>query len=145
MSFGAGVLSKHVFCWVVCFFLGLGWGWPLRILSCLPHPLSVGAGLGNGATHVWHKARFQKCTLGFRWFLTTLMFVLSRFWHSLFALPRLPTSRVTWRWPSLTISSSKGWVFLSLLLFTYFAGFVAKRSEVLEWVLRCRVFDSRCS
>ena len=30
-------------------FLGLGWEWFLRILFCLPPPLSVGAGLGNRA------------------------------------------------------------------------------------------------
>ena len=27
-------------------------------------PLSVGAGLGNRATHLWHRTRFRSCGLG---------------------------------------------------------------------------------
>ena len=38
--------------------------------SVLPTPpLSVGAGVGNRATHLWHRTRFRSCGLGFRWFL----------------------------------------------------------------------------
>ena len=45
-------------------FLGLGWGWSLRILSRLPTPLSVGAGLGDRATRLWCRTCFQSCGLG---------------------------------------------------------------------------------
>ena len=73
----------------VCFFpLGLGWRWFSRILSCLPPPLSVGAGLSNRATHLWHITRFPSCRLGFRRFLTSsVSFFLLVFLCSLFTFP----------------------------------------------------------
>ena len=99
-----------------------------RTLSCLPPPpLSVGAGLGNRATHfLWHRTRFQSCRLGFPLFLDIFgVMFSSRFLYSLFAFPCIfpapPPLRVLWRWFSLATAS---WVFLSIF-FSYFAGFVA--------------------
>ena len=85
------ISGRGVFCsvsfWFVFDFLGLGWGWFLRILSCLPPPLSVGAGLGNRATHLWHRRRFQSCGLGLGGSWRIPCHVSYRLSYSLFAIP----------------------------------------------------------
>ena len=108
--FGSGFYWQ-VCCWVLCFFF-LSWvGDSFRVfLSCLPHPLSVGAGLGNRATHLWLRTRFPSCRLGFRCFLTSSVLFSFLFFYihfSLFPASSSPPPRRGWHGDdfSLTISS----------------------------------------
>ena len=59
--FGSGFFLLGVF--LVRF--SLAWlGMVLAYFDLPTLPLSVGAGLGNRATYLWHRARFQSCGLG---------------------------------------------------------------------------------
>ena len=76
--FGLGLFCSSACSWYC--FLGLGWGWFLRILSFLPPPPSVGVGLGNRPTHLWHTAIFPELRAGFRRFLAySLLFCFSSY------------------------------------------------------------------
>ena len=89
-----------------CLFECFSWAWlgMFFAYSVLPTPpLSVGAGLGNRATHLWHRTRFPSSRLGFRCLLTSsVIFFFSSFFMFPFHFPCIflapPPSRVTWRW-----------------------------------------------
>ena len=116
------------------------WAWLGTIFAyfVLPTPPpSAGAGLGNRATHLWHRTRFHSCGLDmvvlgvfhiilFSFFIFTFRFSMH--------LPRPPSPpmRVIWQWLSLMISSCPLRPGLPSIFFTYFAEFVASRSEVWE-------------
>ena len=60
-SFGSGFFLLGMF--LDSFFFG--WvGDGFRVFCPAYPPLSVGAGLGNPATHLWHRTRFRSCELG---------------------------------------------------------------------------------
>ena len=115
--FGSGVFLAGVFLVCLCFFLGLAGHCFTSILSCLPPPLSVGAGLGNRVTHLWHRARFQSCRLGFGVVLSIfrVIFLLVFDTHLLFAFPR---------------------VFCTNVLVQYSDGFMTIRAIGFLWVTR---------
>ena len=100
--------------------------------------LSVGAGLGDRATHLWHRTRFQSCGLGSggSWRLPCFfLFVFGTRFSLLHAsFSPSPPLWVAWQWLSLTIHScSQHWVLLSFCLRTLPAS-LPFRSEVWEWV-----------
>ena len=134
-----------------CLLVCLSWAWLGMVFaySVLPTPpLSVGAGLGNRATHLWHRTRFPSSRLGFRCLLTSsVIFFFSSFFYVPFSLslhlPRPPPSRVTWRWFFVDdfFLPLKATLTFILVLRTLPASLLC-RSEVWEWVLGSRIFDS---
>ena len=84
--------------WFVCLFVRLfvflfvclSWAALEMIFAyfVLPAPsLSVGAGQGNQATHLWHRTRFQSCGLGLGGSWRLPCDFSSRVWYSLLAFP----------------------------------------------------------
>ena len=117
---------------------------------CPAHPrLSVGAGLGNRATHLWPRTRFQSCGLGFGGSWRLPCYFSFRFWYSLFAFPYIFLA-----FPPVAGGMTMAFVddfFLPLKARSSFHFFLRTlpaslpcRSEVWERVLRSRIFDS-CS
>ena len=106
----------------------IGGGAVMILLCPTPPPLSVGTGLGNRATHLRDRTRFQSSRLGFlcdSWHLPC--YFSSRFRCSFFAFPCIFPAPPRRGWhgddsPKRILPAPQGWVFL---FFTYFAGFVA--------------------
>ena len=95
-GFGS-VFSRQVCSWVVrllpgiyFIFLGLGWEWFSRNMSCVPPPLSVGAGLGCRVLHSWHRTHFLcgPSHLPCYCFFSTFCFIVS--FHVSLHLPHPP-------------------------------------------------------
>ena len=82
--FGSFFFLLGVF--LVCFFLG--WVGDGFCVFCPAYPpLSAGAGLGDRATHLWHRTRLQSCGLGLGGSWRIPWYFSSRFRCSFFAFP----------------------------------------------------------
>ena len=120
-------------CVMVCLLSRARLGMVFAFFILLTPPLSVGAGLGNRATHLWHRTHFQSCGLGLGGSWRIPCYFCSRFWYSLFAFPLL----VFFALPPVESGIAMAFVdglflplrarasFLSFLVLSYLFGFVA--------------------
>ena len=149
--FGSGFFLSGVF--LVCLFsLSLVWDGFCVFCPAYPPAQCRGWSVGNRATHLWHRTRFQSYRLGFRWFLTCpalffFSFLIFTF-HFSMHLPRLL--------PPVAGDMAMAFIddfFLPLQARSSFHFFCLRtlqaslscRSQVWEWVLRSRIFDSCAS